>query len=93
MAKVRPLTEQRRAESRWQKQDTNFRKQIGGLLEVSGMTRLDLAHRLGIKSQQTIASRIEHPSGLRKSEERLLAAVFEEFGLKYDFTLGEGGAL
>ena len=93
MPKVRPLTEQKRAENRWQKQDKDFKRQVGGLLEVSGMTRMDLAHRLGIRSQQTITKKIEHPSTLMKSEERLLAGVFEEFGLRYDFTMGEGGAV
>lgn len=93
MPKVRPLTEQKRAESRWQKQDKDFKRQVGSLLEVSGMTRLDLAKRLGIKSHLTITKKIEHPSTLLKREERLLAGVFEEFGLKYDFTMGEGGAV
>lgn len=93
MPKVKPLGEQKRAETRWQKQDADFKRQIGGLLEVSGMTRMDLAIRLGLKSQITMTKRIEHPSTLMKREERLLAGVFEEYGLKYDFTLGEGGAV
>lgn len=92
MPKVRPLTQAQRAKGRWTKADTNFAAQVGSLLEVSKLTELQLAWRLGIKSQQTMRKKIDHPATLKKVEERKLAEVFEEYGLKYDFTMGEGGA-
>lgn len=91
MPKVRPLTKEQRAKNRWTKADTNFAAQIGALLEVSKMTETELGRRLGIKSQVTMRKKIDHPGALKKVEERLLAEVFEEFGLRYDFTMGEGG--
>ena len=92
MPKLRPLTQDQKQKTRWQKQDKHFRAQIGALLEVSNLSELELAWRLGIKCQQTMRKKIDHPAMLKKSEERKLADVFEEFGLKYDFTMGEGGA-
>jgi hypothetical protein len=92
MPKVRPLTQEQREKNRWKKADTNFAAQIGALLEVSKLTELQLAWRLGIKCQQTMRKKIDHPATLKKIEERKLAETFEEFGLKYDFTMGEGGA-
>lgn len=92
MPKVRPLTKEQRAQNRWKKADTNFAAQIGSLLEVSKLSEIELAHRLGIKCQATMRKKIDHPAMLKKVEERLLAETFEEYGLKYDFTMGEGGA-
>ena len=92
MPKVRPLTSEQAAKCRWKKADTNFAAQIGALLEVSKLTELQLAWRLGLKCQQTMRKKIDHPATLKKIEERKLAETFEEFGLKYDFTMGEGGA-
>ena len=97
MPKVRPLTESLRAkekaENRWKKADTNFAAQIGSLLEVSKLSELQLAWRLGIKCQATMRKKIDHPATLKKIEERKLAETFEEFGLKYDFTMGERGVV
>lgn len=92
MPKVRPFTKEQRAQNRWKKADTNFAAQIGSLLEVSKLSEVELAHRLGIKCQATMRKKIDHPATLKKVEERKLAETFEEFGLKYDFTMGEGGA-
>lgn len=92
MPKVRPLTQAQKAQNRWQKQDRNFAEQIGKLRGVSNLTDADLAIRLGLKCRQTVSEKLKHPSKLKKVEERLLAEVFEEYGLKYDFTMGEGGA-
>ena len=92
MPKVRPLTQAQKAQNRWKKADTNFAAQIGALLEVSKLTETELGRRLGIKCQATMRKKIDHPAALKKVEDRLLAEVFEEYGLKYDFTMGEGGA-
>lgn len=92
MPKVKPLTREQRAKNRWMKADTNFAAQVGSLLEVSKLTELQLAWRLGIKCQATMRKKIDHPATLKKMEERKLAEVFEEYGLKYDFSMGEGGA-
>lgn len=92
MPKVRPLTQEQRLKTRWTKADTNFAAQVGALLEVSKLSELQLAWRLGIKSQATLRKKIDRPATLKKVEERKLAEVFEEFGMKYDFTMGEGGA-
>lgn len=92
MPKVRPLTKEQRLKTRWTKADTNFAAQVGALLEVSKLTELQLACRLGLKCQATMRKKIDHPATLKKIEERKLAEVFEEFGMKYDFTMGEGGA-
>ena len=92
MPKVMPLGEHKRLENRWTKADVNFRAQIGALLAVSRMTELQLANRIGIKSWQTFKTKLDNPAKLWKEEERRLAGVFEEYGLKYDFTMGEGGA-
>ena len=90
MPKVKPLTAAQVKKTRWQKADDNFRWQIGGLLEKAGLTKAELGTMIGIKSEVTMRKRLEHPSTLSKCEERLLAGVFEEYDLKYDFTLGEG---
>lgn len=89
MPKVRPLTQEQKEKTRWQKADDNFRAQIDLLLYKSDMNKIELAHRLGIKSYATMETRYKHPSKLKKAEERRLASLFEEFGLIYDFTMGD----
>ena len=94
MPKVRPLTAELRAkekaENRWQKQDRNFAEQVGMLLRVSGLSECDIAEKMGM-CRQTVSDKLKHPSNLRKREERMLASIFEEYGLNYDFSMGEGG--
>lgn len=96
MPKVRPLTAELRAkkeaETRWQKQDRNFAEQIGRFLRVSKLSEGDLAKKMGL-CRQTVSEKLKHPSKLKKQEERMLASIFEEFGLNYDFTMGERGTI
>lgn len=75
---------------RWQVADDNFRSQID-LLMVRMRTRdkARVAQEAGIQ-RNTFYNRYNHPSGLLKREERMLASLFERYDMRYDPTLGEG---
>lgn len=75
--------------TRWQKADDNFRFQIGVLRAKSGMSVAKIAGECDV-SFATLYRYLEHPSSVTKRVERRLAMLFEENGLRYDPTLGEG---
>lgn len=75
---------------RWMRADENFRTQIDTLMaKMRTRSKQRVANEAGIVGS-TFYKHYETPSKLTKKEERLLASVFERYGLKYDPTLGEG---
>lgn len=78
--------------SKWRSADENFRQQIRQLMARMGVRNLNkVADEAGIKPS-TFRNRYEHPSGLLKREERMLSMLFEQYGMTYDVTLGEGAS-
>lgn len=75
--------------SRWLIADDNFRRQIDLFMAVSKMTREDIASECGV-CHATFNNYYNFPSTMRKRTERHLMRVFEEHGMKYDPTMGEG---
>lgn len=66
----------------WSAEDDLFRRQIGQLCGVSGMSKAELALNLGV-SKKTLYNRINHPETLTKLEERRLYELMQAEGLEY----------
>lgn len=75
--------------TRWQRADRNFREQFVVLEERSGMTKAQIAQRCGV-STSSCYRYFNSPTAMTKKFERYLTMLFEEYGLHYDPTLGEG---
>lgn len=92
MPKVRPLTKEQRNMERWKAQDQYIRAKIGALKEISGMSEKEIGLRLGMKAGVTIRKKIDFPGTMTLGQERMLAAMFEEHGIPFDFAKGEGAS-
>lgn len=66
----------------WDAEDDLFRRQVGQLCGVSGMSKAELALNLGV-SKKTLYNRINHPETLTKREERRLYELMQVEGLEY----------
>lgn len=66
----------------WDAEDDLFRRQVGQLCGVSGMSKAELALNLGV-SKKTLYNRINHPETLTKREERRLYELMQAEGLEY----------
>ncbi len=66
----------------WSAEDDLFRRQVGQLCGVSGMSKAELALNLGI-SKKTLYNRIKRPETLTKLEERRLYELMQAEGLEY----------
>lgn len=66
----------------WSAEDDLFRRQVGQLCGVSGMSKAELALNLGV-SKKTLYNRINHPETLTKREERKLYELMQAEGLEY----------
>lgn len=66
----------------WNAEDDLFRRQVGQLCGVSGMSKAELALNLGV-SKKTLYNRINHPETLTKREERRLYELMQAEGLEY----------
>lgn len=66
----------------WDAEDDLFRRQVGQLCGVSGMSKAELALNLGV-STKTLYNRINRPETLTKLEERRLYELMQAEGLEY----------
>lgn len=66
----------------WDAEDDLFRRQVGQLCGVSGMSKAELALNLGV-STKTLYNRIKRPETLTKLEERRLYELMQAEGLEY----------
>lgn len=66
----------------WDAEDDLFRRQVGQLCGVSGMSKAELALNLGV-STKTLYNRINRPETLTKLEERRLFELMQAEGLEY----------
>lgn len=66
----------------WSAEDDLFRRQVGQLCGVSGMSKAELALNLGV-SKKTLYNRLNHPETLTKREERRLYELMQAEGLEY----------
>ena len=91
MPKVRPLTQAQKDEARWATADRNFRAQLFNLEQVIGVTsRQIIGTVIGTTHGQTIKRFYDNPSRMTKKQERDFAKFFEENGVNFDMTWGEG---
>lgn len=67
----------------YSKADEAFRRQVGALIGITGMSRKELAFRIGI-SEVTLREHIRHPEKVTKGEERRLAMVAKQNNVPYD---------
>lgn len=72
----------RKRQRNWDAEDDLFRRQVGQLCGVSGMSKAELALNLGI-SKKTLYNRINRPETLTKLEERRLYELMQAEGLEY----------
>ncbi len=66
----------------WDAEDDLFRRQVGQLCGVSGMSKAELALNLGV-STKTLYNRLRRPETLTKLEERRLYELMQAEGLEY----------
>lgn len=66
----------------WSAEDDLFRRQVGQLCGVSGMSKAELALNLGV-STKTLYNRLNRPETLTKLEERRLYELMQAEGLEY----------
>lgn len=66
----------------WSAEDDLFRRQVGQLCGVSGMSKAELVLNLGV-STKTLCNRLNHPETLTKLEERRLFELMQAEGLEY----------
>lgn len=66
----------------WSAEDDLFRRQVGQLCGVSGMSKAELALNLGV-STKTLYNRLQRPETLTKLEERRLYELMQAEGLEY----------
>lgn len=66
----------------WDAEDDLFRRQVGQLCGVSGMSKAELALNLGV-STKTLYNRLQRPETLTKLEERRLFELMQAEGLEY----------
>ena len=66
----------------WSAEDDLFRRQVGQLCGVAGMSKAELALNLGV-STKTLYNRINRPETLTKLEERRLYELMQAEGLEY----------
>ena len=66
----------------WSAEDDLFRRQVGQLCGVSGMSKAELALNLGV-STKTLYNRINRPETLTKLEQRRLYELMQAEGLEY----------
>ena len=66
----------------WSAEDDLFRRQVGQLCGVSGMSKAELALNLGV-STKTLYNRINRPETLTNLEERRLYELMQAEGLEY----------
>lgn len=66
----------------WDAEDDLFRRQVGQLCGVSGMSKAELALNLGV-SKKTLYNRLKRPETLTKLEERRLFELMQAEGLEY----------
>ena len=72
----------RKRQRNWSAEDDLFRRQVGQLCGVSGMSKAELALNLGV-STKTRYNRINPPETLTKLEERRLYELMQAVGLEY----------
>ena len=72
----------RKRQRNWSAEADLFRRQVGQLCGVSGMSKAELALNLGV-STKTLYNRITHPEPLTKLEKRRLYELMQAEGLEY----------
>lgn len=76
-------------QTRWQREDDNFRKQIRILMAAIGTEDKRVVAREAGLSEYKMYTYFETPSKLTKCAERQLESVFVRYGVAYDRSWGE----